>query len=233
MSALLQTRGLQAFYGDAQALYGIDFMLSQGELVAIIGANGAGKSTFLKCLAGLVRAPHESIRFKGEPLGGLAPGDIVRRGIALVPEGRRLFPSLSVEENLLMGSLARRRGPWNLQRLYALFPILAEKRAQPGTSLSGGQQQMVALGRALMSNPEVLLCDELSLGLAPIVVHEIYAAMPAITREGMTVVIVEQDVGLAQRVSQRVYCLQEGRVALQGRSDALTREQITQAYFGI
>ncbi|MGJ7583477.1 ABC transporter ATP-binding protein, partial [Variovorax sp. RHLX14] len=184
MSALLSTHALKAFYGDAQALFGIDFSLSRGELVAIIGANGAGKSTFLKSLTGLVRAPREAISFKGEPIGGLPPGDIVRRGLAMVPEGRRLFPSLSVEENLLMGATAARKGPWNLQRLYALFPILAEKRHQPGTSLSGGQQQMVALGRALMSNPELLLCDELSLGLAPIVIREIYAAMPTITGEG-------------------------------------------------
>ena len=233
MTKLLATRGLQAFYGDAQALFGIDFELAKGELVAIIGSNGAGKSTFLKCLTGLVRAPRAAIEFKGEAIGGIPAGEIVRRGLALVPEGRRLFPSLSVEENLLMGGLTQRPGPWNLQRLYALFPILAEKRQLPATSLSGGQQQMVALGRALMSNPEVLLCDELSLGLAPIVIREIYAAMPAITSEGMTVVIVEQDVTMAQRVSQRIYCLQEGRVSLQGRSDAFTREQISQAYFGL
>ena len=233
MTALLSVHGLQAFYGDAQALFGVDVTLSQGELVAIIGANGAGKSTLLKCLTGLVRAPREAIQFKGEAIGGLPPGEIVRRGLAMVPEGRRLFSSLSVEENLLIGGQSGRKGPWNLQRLYALFPILAEKRNNPGTALSGGQQQMVALGRALMSNPDVLLCDELSLGLAPIVIREIYAAMPAITREGMTVVIVEQDVTMAQRVSQRIYCLQEGRVSLQGRSDALTREQISQAYFGL
>ncbi|PLC03287.1 ABC transporter ATP-binding protein [Variovorax sp. RO1] len=233
MSALLDTHGLQAFYGDAQALFGIDFTLSAGELVAIIGANGAGKSTFLKSLTGLLRAPSDSIRFKGAPIGGLPPGEIVRRGLAMVPEGRRLFPSLSVEENLLMGATPRRAGPWNLQRLYGLFPILAEKRRQPATSLSGGQQQMVALGRALMSNPELLLCDELSLGLAPVVIREIYAAMPAITGEGMTVVIVEQDVRMARQVSQRVYCFQDGRVSLTGRSDELTPEQISQAYFGI
>ena len=233
MTALLTTHGLQAFYGDAQALFGIDFALAAGELVAVIGANGAGKSTFLKSLAGLVRAPREAIRFKGEPIGGLPPGEIVRRGLALVPEGRRLFPSLSVEENLLMGATARRPGPWNLQRLYGLFPILAEKRRQPGTSLSGGQQQMVALGRALMSNPELLLCDELSLGLAPVVIREIYAAMPGITAEGMAVVIVEQDVTMARQVSRRVYCFQEGRVSLEGLSADLTREQIAQAYFGI
>ncbi|MDM0021420.1 ABC transporter ATP-binding protein [Variovorax saccharolyticus] len=233
MTALLSTTGLQAFYGDAQALFGIDFELHAGELLAVIGANGAGKSTFLKCLAGLVRAPREAVHFKGLPIGGLAPGEIVRRGLAMVPEGRRLFASLSVEENLLMGAASGRSGPWNLKRLYEMFPVLAHKRAEPGTSLSGGQQQMVALGRALMSNPELLLCDELSLGLAPIVIREIYAAMPRITAEGMTVVIVEQDVGMAQQVSQRVYCLQEGRVSLSGRSSELTREQISQAYFGL
>jgi branched-chain amino acid transport system ATP-binding protein len=131
-----------------------------------------------------------------------------------------------------MGANARRKGPWSLARLYRMFPILADKRREPATSLSGGQQQMVAIGRALMSNPELLLCDELSLGLAPIVIREIYAALPDITAEGMTVVVVEQDVATAQRVSQRVYCFQEGRVSLHGRSDALTREQISAAYFG-
>ena len=132
-----------------------------------------------------------------------------------------------------MGAFARRTGPWTLQRLFRMFPILEQKRHSPGTSLSGGQQQMVAIGRALMSNPRVLLCDELSLGLAPIVIKEIYEAMPLLTAEGLSVVVVEQDVAVARRVSQRVYCLQEGRVALQGRSDALTHEQISQAYFGI
>jgi len=233
MTALLCTLGLEAFYGDAQALFGIDFSVAQGEVVAIIGANGAGKSTFLKCIAGMVRAQREAVRFDGEAIGGLAPGAIVRRGLSLVPEGRRLFPSLNVEENLLMGSLSRRAGPWNLQRLYQLFPILEEKRREPATALSGGQQQMVALGRALMSNPRVLLCDELSLGLAPIVIHEIYNALPRITAEGMTAVIVEQDVSMARRVSQRLYCLQEGRVSLQGRSDSFSREQISRAYFGL
>jgi branched-chain amino acid transport system ATP-binding protein len=230
---LLETRALTTRYGDAQALFGIDFRLDPCEVVAIIGANGAGKSTFMKALTGLVRAAPEQVRFEDEPIGGMPPAAIVRRGIALVPEGRRLFPSLSVEENLLMGATARRQGPWNLARLYALFPILQEKRGVPGTSLSGGQQQMVAIGRALMSNPKVLLCDELSLGLAPIVVQEIYQAIPAICAEGMTIVVVEQDVALAQRVSRRVYCFQEGRVALEGASAALTREQIAQAYFGV
>jgi branched-chain amino acid transport system ATP-binding protein len=230
---LLRTQGLRAFYGDAQALFGIDFKLDAGEMVAIIGANGAGKSTFLKCLTGLVKAASESIAWKGLPIGGASPSTIVRHGVAMVPEGRRLFPSLSVEENLLMGACAQRKGPWNLQRLFQLFLILQEKRSQPGTALSGGQQQMVAIGRALMSNPELLLCDELSLGLAPIVIREIYQAMPAITAEGMAVVIVEQDVSVARRVSQRLYCFQEGQVSLQGASSDLTREQISLAYFGV
>ncbi len=233
MGALLATTGLTAFYGDAQALFGIDFELTAGEMVAVIGANGAGKSTFMKAVTGLVKAQADGIRFQGEPIGGLPPGEIVKRGIALVPEGRRLFPSLSVEENLMMGGFSRRPGPWNIQRLFKLFPILAEKRHQPATSLSGGQQQMVAIGRALMSNPTLLLCDELSLGLAPIVIKEIYDALPAICAEGMTVVVVEQDVAMAQQVSQRIYCFQEGRVSLQGRSDDLTREQISKAYFGV
>jgi branched-chain amino acid transport system ATP-binding protein len=233
VTPLLQTHGLTAFYGDAQALFGIDVELAEGETVAIIGANGAGKSTFMKSVVGLVRARAEQIHFKGQAIGALAPGDIVKRGIALVPEGRRLFPSLSVEENLLMGASARRAGPWNLQRLYQLFPMLEKKRANPATALSGGQQQMVAIGRALMSNPTLLLCDELSLGLAPIVIKEIYDALPAICAQGMSVVIVEQDIAVAMRVSQRVYCFQEGRVSLQGRSDELTRAQISRAYFGV
>jgi branched-chain amino acid transport system ATP-binding protein len=233
LSKLLSTHNLQAFYGDAQALFGIDFELSQGELVAIIGANGAGKSTFLKSLTGLLKADAQSIQFNGRAIGSLPPGDIVRMGLAMVPEGRRLFPSMTVKENLMMGALSGRKGPWNLERLYRLFPILQEKQTSPSTELSGGQQQMVALGRALMSNPELLLCDELSLGLAPIIIREIYKAMPEITAEGMTVVIVEQDVTMAKQVSQRVYCFQEGKVSLQGRSEALTREQISQAYFGL
>jgi branched-chain amino acid transport system ATP-binding protein len=230
---LLQTTALEAFYGDFQALFGIDFEIEPGEIVAIIGANGAGKSTFLKTVCGLLAAPREAVRFDGRPVGGLAPGRIVRQGIAMVPEGRRLFPSLSVEENLLMGAYAKRGGPWNLDRVCELFPILREKRSNPGTALSGGQQQMLAIGRALMSNPRLLICDEISLGLAPIVVKEIYNALPRVCAGGLTVIVVEQDVGMAQLVSSRLYCLQEGRVTLTGPSGELTREQISQAYFGI
>ena len=157
---------------------------------------------------------------------------MVRRGIALVPEGRRLFASLSVEENLLIGGQAGRPGPWNLARIYDLFPVLGERRRLPSTSLSGGQQQMVAIGRALMSNPKLLLCDEISLGLAPIVVREVYARLPAIVAEGSSLVIVEQDIVQALTAANHVYCLQEGRVALTGSAGTLTREAISAAYFG-
>ena len=232
MSPLLQTRQLEAWYDDAQALFGIDFHIEPGEVIAVIGANGAGKSTFLKTLTGMVKVPSESVVFNGQACGGLPSGEIAARGIAMVPEGRRLFPSLNVEENLRMGAFSRRPGPWDLERIYRLFPVLKEKRSYPVTLLSGGQQQMVALGRALMSNPSLLLCDELSLGLAPVIIKTIYDAMDAIIGDGMSVVIVEQDVTMAQKVSDRVYCFQEGRVALHGKSDEVTREQIHDAYFG-
>ncbi len=230
---LLQASSVTASYGDAQALFGIDLDMDTGEVVALIGANGAGKSTFLKTITGMLAPSAGEIRLDGERIDRVEAADIVARGIAMVPEGRRLFPSLSVEENLQMGALSRRSGTWNLERVYALFPILKEKRTHPSTSLSGGQQQMVAIGRALMSNPRILLCDEISLGLAPVVIREIYAALPSLQQDGMTLLIVEQDVQLAMQVSSRVVCLQEGRVSLVGKSGDLTREQISKAYFGL
>jgi branched-chain amino acid transport system ATP-binding protein len=233
MSTLLETRQLTAHYGDFQALFGIDFEVRAGEVVALIGANGAGKSTFLKSVTGLLKAPANSVHLGGEVISGLAPGKIVAKGIAMVPEGRRLFPSLSVKENLMIGGFTRRPGPWNLDSVYRLFPILRERSHHPGTSLSGGQQQMVAIGRALMSNPSLLICDEISLGLAPIIVKEIYDALPAITGDGLSLIVVEQDVATARRVSNRLYCMQEGRVSLTGRSADVTHEQISKAYFGI
>ncbi|WP_395407096.1 ATP-binding cassette domain-containing protein [Pseudoduganella sp. UC29_106] len=210
MSALLKIQELTAFYGDFQALFGVDFEIAAGEVVALIGANGAGKSTLLKSITGLLKAPKDSVRFAGEAISGLAPGKIVTKGIAMVPEGRRLFPSLSVEENLMIGGYSRRPGPWNLEAVYRLFPVLRERRRHPGTELSGGQQQMVAIGRALMSNPSLLICDEISLGLAPIIVKEIYDALPVITEGGLSVIVVEQDVATARSVSHRLYCMQEG-----------------------
>ena len=230
---MLRAQGITAAYGDAQALFGIDFSMNAGEIVALIGANGAGKSTFLKTLTGLLPVRSGELEFEGQSLRNLDAGDIVKLGIAMVPEGRRLFPSLTVEENLLMGTLSGRKGSWNLSRVFTLFPILQEKRSMPSTSLSGGQQQMVAIGRALMSNPRLLLCDEISLGLAPVVIREIYAALPAIMEEGMSLLIVEQDVQLAMQASSRVVCLQEGLVSLEGKSSELSRDQISKAYFGI
>ena len=231
--ALLQTQALTAFYGDFQALYGIDTYIDEGETVAIIGANGAGKSTFLSTITGLRQAHPEAVLFDGKAIGGIAPAAILARGIAMVPEGRRLFPSLSVEENLLVGNYGRKvRGPWSLDAVYRLFPILKERRTQARTSLSGGQQQMVALGRALMANPRLLLCDEISLGLAPTVIKDIYRALDNIRAEGASVVIVEQNVNQALAVADRLYCFLEGRVTLSGRPSDVSRQQIRSAYFG-
>jgi len=230
---LLAVRGLEAFYGDIQALFGVSIDVFHGEAVAVIGANGAGKSALLKSIAGLLRARPDAIVLDGSAIGGEPAHAVAARGIALVPEGRGLFPSLSVEENLLIGGQRRRPGPWTLPRIYELFPVLAERRDLPSTALSGGHQQMAALGRALMANPKLLLCDELSLGLAPIVVRDIYARLPAILSEGTAVVLVEQDVVQALKAAARVYCLQEGRVALAGAAKDLSREQIAAAYFGV
>jgi branched-chain amino acid transport system ATP-binding protein len=230
---LLAVRGLDAFYGDFQALFGVSMEIARGEAVAVIGANGAGKSTLLKSVAGLMRARPDAILFDGDAIGGKAAYAVAARGIALVPEGRGLFPSLTVEENLLIGGQCGRPGHWTLRLVYDLFPVLGERRALPSTALSGGQQQMAALGRALMANPRLLLCDEISLGLAPIVVRDIYARLPAILAEGTAIVLVEQDVVQARKAAQRVYCLQEGRVALAGAAKDLTREAIAAAYFGV
>ena len=231
--AVLATRDLTAFYGDFQALFGIDVHVARGETVAIIGANGAGKSTFLKSVIGQLASAREQVTFEGEPIGHLPAHEIVRRGIALVPEGRLLFPSLSVEENLRLGAYGRRAGPWRIERVHELFPVLRERRATPGTALSGGEQQMCAIGRALMSNPTLLLCDELSLGLAPVIIRQLYAVLPVIVSEGTTVVVVEQDINQALSLADRVYCFQEGRVSLQGRPDGLSREDVARAYFGV
>ncbi len=232
MTALLEISSMRAWYGDFQALFGIDFKIAEGEVIAVIGANGAGKSTFLKSIVGLNKVEPGMVMYRGASIGGLAPYEIVKKGIALVPEGRRLFPSLTVEENLRMGAVSGRAGFWNLGRIYEIFPILEERSRQPATSLSGGQQQMVAIGRALMSNPALLLCDEISLGLAPLIIRDIYANVPKILAAGTAIVVVEQDIGQAQRISERVYCFQEGRVSLSGRAAELSREQISEAYFG-
>lgn len=230
---LLKTQNLVSNYGDFQALYGINFEVNKAETVAIIGANGAGKSTLLRSITGLLNNAPDQIIYKGQSIGDVSPDKIVKQGIAMVPEGRRLFPSLTVEENLLLGNYAKRMGPWNLNKIYELFPILHERREHPGTALSGGQQQMVAIGRALVSNPELLLCDEISLGLAPVTIRDIYAALPDIQSNGTAVVIVEQDINQALAVADRFYCFQEGRSPLAGTPGEVSRETIKNAYFGV
>ena len=230
---LLTVHGLQAWYGDFQALCGIDFELRAGEVLATIGANGAGKSTLLKTIVGLLSAQADAERLDGRSIGGMPAYEIVQLGIALVPEGRRLFPSVSVEDNLLLGCRVKRPGPWNLARVFELFPALADWRKHPSTQLSGGQQQLVAIGRALMSNPRLLLCDELSLGLAPIVIREIYQQLRSIIAGGMAAIIVEQDIAQALRIATQACCMLEGRVVLQGPSASLSREAIAAAYFGV
>ena len=233
MTALLDIRGLTANYGDFQALFGVDLHLDAGETVAIIGANGAGKTTLMRAITGIVR-PKGQIDLDGKTMTRLAAPDVLQQGIAMVPEGRKLFPSLSVEENLLIGAHTRKgNGVWNLETIYALFPILQERRHNPGTALSGGQQQMVAIGSALMSNPRVLLCDEISLGLAPVVIRDIYAAVPKIKASGTSIIVVEQDIGQALKIADRVYCMMEGRVTLTGTPATLSRAAIHDAYFGV
>ena len=230
---LLEIIKLEARYGDFQALYGIDLRLDDGEAVAIIGANGAGKSTFLRAITGLLPVLPHMVNFAGRPIGRMAPADIMKMGIAMVPEGRKLFSSLSVEENLLIGAYGRQGdGYWNLRTIYELFPVLAERRDAAVTALSGGQQQMVAIGRGLMSNPRLLLCDEISLGLAPRIIKIIYAAVAKIRAQKMSIVVVEQDIVQAMAIADRVYCFQEGRVTLTGRPTDLSKDAIHAAYFG-
>jgi branched-chain amino acid transport system ATP-binding protein len=230
---LLRTQNLSGYYGDFQALFGINITVEAREIVAVIGANGAGKTTFLRAVAGAIATAADAVVFDGEPIGDKTAHEIVRLGIAMVPEGRRLFPSLSVEENLLLGSHSERSGPWTLKRVYDLFPRLFDLRHLPAPALSGGQQQMAAVGRGLMSNPRLLLCDELSLGLAPVVIRDIYECVGAIAAEGTTVVLVEQDINRALDASSRFYCFQEGRIALSAATKNFDRAAITAAYFGL
>lgn len=230
----LETKNLIAFYGDFQALFGVNIKLKRGKTVAIIGANGAGKTTLLRSICGVLKNNPEEVVFDNNDIGDLPADEVMKLGIAMVPEGRKLFPSLSVEENLLIGAYGRKvDGVWNLDTIYDLFPILGEKRSNPSTSLSGGQQQMVAIGRALISNPNVLLCDEISLGLAPIVIKDIYAALPRIHESGTSIVIVEQDIGQALAVSDYVYCMMEGLITLSGKPSEISKDEIHDAYFGV
>ena len=230
---ILKIAGLNAHYKDFQALYDLTLHVDEGEVLAIIGANGAGKTTLMRSIAGLLENGPEQISYRGNNIGSMKPDQVAKHGIAMVPEGRQLFPSLSVQENLMIGGQVGRQGSWSLEKVFDLFPILHERRHVASTSLSGGQQQMVAIGRALMSNPELILFDEISLGLAPVIIKTIYDALPGIVGGGMSAVIVEQDISKALSVSSRVYCLQEGRISLEGQSATVSREEISRAYFGV
>lgn len=232
-AALLTADGVSVFYGGFRALADVDIAVGAAEVVAIIGANGAGKSTLLKAIIGQAGRVEGRIRFAGEDILGRSTPAIVAQGVALVPEGRRLFPSLTVEENLRLGAHVGRKGDFGFAELWRLFPQLAERRRQKAASLSGGQQQMVALGRALLANPRLLLCDEVSLGLAPIVVDELYELIPRIKERGVGIVVVEQDISRSLAIADRFYCLLEGRVVLAGRPQEVSRETVMQRYFGL
>ena len=231
--SLLEIEAIDCFYGDFQALFEVSLHVDEGEKVAIIGANGAGKSTLLGSVAGVIRPAAGDVRFDGRQIGRLPAYRRVPAGISLVPEGRRIFPSLTVEENLQVGTHRRRPGPWSLRRVYDLFPALEALALRWGGTLSGGEQQMCAIGRALMANPRLILLDELSLGLAPTIIRAIYGTLGRISEEGTTVVLVEQDIGQALSTADRAYCLLEGRVSLHGPTAELSRERVVDAYFGV
>jgi branched-chain amino acid transport system ATP-binding protein len=230
---LLEVRDLVVHHGQLRALDGVSLRVFPGEVYAIIGANGAGKSTLLRTVAGLHHPTAGSVLFDGADVTGLRPERRARRGIVMVPEGRRLFGSLTVAENLQVGAAYARRGPWTAERVYEMFGWMRERRNQRTAQLSGGEQQAVALGRALVANPRVLLLDELSLGLAPVVVQRIYGMLPQILATGLTVLLVEQDVSQALRVASHMQCLLEGRTTLEGRPAGVTAAQVEAAYFGL
>jgi len=230
---LLEVRDLVVHHGQLRALSGISLTVYPGEVYALIGANGAGKSTLLRTIAGLHHPTSGSITYDGRDVTGLRPEKRASAGIVMVPEGRRLFPSLSLEENLKVGASYARKGPWDISRVYELFPWMKERRTQKTAQMSGGEQQSVAIGRALVANPRMLLLDELSLGLAPVIVQRIYAMLPQVLSSGITVLLVEQDVSQALRVATRLQCLLEGRTMLEGTPAEVTREQVEAAYFGV
>jgi branched-chain amino acid transport system ATP-binding protein len=233
VSPLLEVEEVHAGYGDLVALQGISVAVEEGAALAVIGANGAGKSTLLKVINGLVAPRSGSVRFAGRALGGTPPFRRVADGITLVPEGRRLFPSLSVRENLLIGGYQRRPGPWTVERVLELFPMLTEHLQRSAAKLSGGEQQAVAIGRGLLANPRLLMLDEVSLGLAPIVVKQLYSELPRIRENGTTLLLVEQDVAQARAAADELICLLTGRVSLQGRPADLSDDAVRRAYFGI
>lgn len=233
MSPLVEAMDLKVSHGQLEALHGVSIAAAAGEVLAIVGANGAGKSTLLRTIAGFHRPSAGRVFIDGEDVTDLAPERRVHRGLVLVPEGRRLFGSLTVEENLLAGGYRARPGPWVLDKVLELFPWMSGRRRQKAWQLSGGEQQSVAIARALLANPKVLMLDEASLGLSPIAARRVYDVLPGLTASGLAVLLVEQDVRQALRVADRVQCLLEGRETLQGVPGDLTIEEIEAAYFGI
>lgn len=228
---LLRVESLDARHGLLQAVRAVSFEVAEGETLALVGANGAGKTTLLRSIAGGHRVSGGRIVFDGEDVTRLPAHERVKRGIALVPEGRRLFPGLTVEENLLVAK--RGNGRWDVEAVVEAFPLLKPLLRQRAGSLSGGEQQATAIGRALMTNPRLLLLDEVSLGLAPVAVDDVYRSLQTLIAEGATVLLVEQDLARGLRVATRVACLLEGRVVLEGVPAELTRERVTEAYFGL
>ncbi|MCL5734930.1 MAG: ABC transporter ATP-binding protein [Actinobacteria bacterium] len=231
--SILRVENASVYYEDFQALYDINLSVEEGEIFACIGANGAGKSTLLKTISGLLTPRRGRILFDGQPIDHMPAHERVVRGIATVPEGRRVFTSLSVHENLLVGAYRNRKGPWRTDTVYELFPLLAPLAKRQASALSGGEQQALAIGRALMANPRLILMDEVSLGLAPVVIKRIYDAFPILLANGCTILVVEQDVQHVLTVASHVACFLEGRIALQGIPSELTNDQITAAYFGV
>jgi branched-chain amino acid transport system ATP-binding protein len=231
-SPLIEAEDLDVFYGHAQALHGVSFAVGDGETVALIGANGAGKSTLLSTIAGAMHPASGVIRWQGRDITRVPDYKRVALGISLTPEGRRLFPSLTVAENLQVGSVAKRAGEWSVDRVYEVFPIVSKLRDRATGALSGGERQAVAIARSLMSNPRLLLLDEVSLGLAPVIVEELYESLHAVMGQGTSIVLVEQDLERAMSVCDRLYCILEGRIVLSGRPGEVTREQVIGAYFG-
>jgi branched-chain amino acid transport system ATP-binding protein len=233
VTALLQVSELDVRHGLLQAVRQVSFELAEGETLALVGANGAGKSTLLRAIAGAHRPAAGRLVFEGRDITAMPAHRRVKAGIALVPEGRRLFPNLSVEENLRVASASGRGGRWSVDEVFEAFPLIAPLRRTRAASLSGGEQQATAIGRALMTNPRLLLLDEVSLGLAPVVVEAVYQSISHLIEAGTTIVLVEQDLTRAMRVADRVACMLEGRIVLEGARGELTREQVTEAYFGL
>ena len=232
---ILKIDNLDVHYGDLQAIWDVSLTVEAGQIIAIIGANGAGKSTTLRSVAGLIPPSKGRIEFMGTDITDLKSFQIVAEGIAMVPEGRRIFPGLTVKENLLIGAYtprARKRSEVACQKVFNLFPILGERANQMGTNLSGGEQQMLAVGRALMSEPKLILFDEISQGLAPLIIKHIYEKIKEINREGIAVVLVEQDIKRSLKASNWTYIFQQGRIALSGDPSVLTEEEVKKSYFG-